>query len=58
MSLLLSAGINARAVISNGHMWVCALYGNEWQIAEVSRDPDYTAEVYIFKEHLSRKVIF
>ena len=66
MSLLLSAGINVRAAISNGHMWVSALYDNEWHILEVDRDPErkriyslpgfYQNPVYlIFKDHSEKR---
>ena len=68
MSLLLSAGIDVRAAISNGHMWVCALYDNEWHILEVDRDPErkriyslpgfYQNPVYlIFKDHSEKRKI-
>jgi len=40
MSLLLSAGIQAHGAISNGHMWVSALYDDEWHVLEVDRDPE------------------
>lgn len=68
MSLLLSANINARAAISNGHMWVYALYDNEWHILEVDRDPEreqiyklpgfYQNPVYlIFSDHSEKRKI-
>jgi hypothetical protein len=39
MSLLISAGVNAHAALSNGHMWVNVFYDNKWHVLEVDRDP-------------------
>ncbi len=38
MSLLVSAGINAHASISNFHMWVNVFYDNEWHVLETDKD--------------------
>ena len=40
MSLLLSAGINTHAAISNGHMWVNVYYDKKWQVLEVDKDSE------------------
>ena len=40
MSLLLSAGINTHAAISNGHMWVNVYYDNNWHVLEVDNDSE------------------
>ncbi len=66
MSLLLSAGIQSHAAISNGHMWVSALHDDEWHILEVDRDPErkriyslpgfYQNPVYIiFSDHSEKR---
>jgi len=40
LSLLLSANITAHAAISNGHMWVNALYDGNWHVLETDTDPE------------------
>ncbi|MBW2249539.1 MAG: hypothetical protein JRF60_02640 [Deltaproteobacteria bacterium] len=40
MSLLISAGIDTHAAISNGHMWVNAFYDNRWHVLEIDNDPE------------------
>jgi len=40
MSLLISAGIETHAAISNGHMWVNAFYDNRWHVLEIDNDPE------------------
>ena len=39
MSMWLSAGIDAYASISNGHMWTNVYYDNEWHLFEVDKNP-------------------
>jgi hypothetical protein len=39
MSLLASAGCDAYAGISNGHMWVVAFENNRWKVLELDRHP-------------------
>ena len=69
MSLLLSAGIESYAAISNGHMWTNVFFDNTWHVLEVDKDPErnkiyqipgfYKNPVYkIFKDRtLKRKRI-
>ena len=40
MSLLISAGIDTHAAISNGHMWVNAFYDSRWHVLEIDNDPE------------------
>ena len=40
MSLLMSAGCDAYAGISNGHMWVVAFENNRWKVLELDKNPD------------------
>ena len=40
MSLLLSAGIDSYAAVSNHHMWTNVFYDNRWHVLEVDTDPD------------------
>jgi hypothetical protein len=40
MSWLTTAGYEAYAGISNGHMWVNVNHDNQWQILELDLDPD------------------
>lgn len=40
MSLLTSAGLEAYAGISNGHMWVVAYENNRWHVLEPDQNPD------------------
>jgi len=40
MSLLISAGIDTHAAISNGHMWVNAFYDGRWHVLEIDNDPE------------------
>ena len=40
MSLLISAGIETHAAISNGHMWVNAFYDSRWHVLEIDNDPE------------------
>jgi len=40
ISLLLSAGIDAHAAISNWHMWINVFHDNEWQVLEVDKDAE------------------
>jgi hypothetical protein len=40
MSLLLSAGIDTHAAVSNGHMWTNVFYDNTWHVLEVDMNPD------------------
>ncbi|MGD8961853.1 MAG: transglutaminase domain-containing protein [Desulfobacterales bacterium] len=39
MSLLTSAGLDAYAGISNGHMWVVANENNRWQVLDLDQNP-------------------
>ena len=39
ISLLTSAGYDAYAGISNGHMWVVVNQNSRWQVLELDRDP-------------------
>ena len=39
MSLLTSAGLDAYAGISNGHMWVVANENNHWQVIDLDQNP-------------------
>ncbi len=39
MSLLVSAGCDAYAGISNGHMWVVAYESNRWRVLELDKNP-------------------
>ncbi len=39
MSLLMSAGCDAYAGISNGHMWVVAYESNRWKVLELDQNP-------------------
>lgn len=45
LSLLLAADVDARAAISNGHMWVTARDETGWQLLEVDDDPE-RREIY------------
>ena len=40
LSLLVSAGCDAYAGISNGHMWVVAYANHRWQVLELDQNPD------------------
>jgi hypothetical protein len=40
MSMLVSAGYECHAAISNGHMWVMVLENQRWRILEIDQDPD------------------
>jgi transglutaminase-like putative cysteine protease len=39
MSLLMAAGVDTYAAVSNGHMWVNVHNGKQWQVLETDLDP-------------------
>ena len=39
MSLLMSAGYNVHAAVSNGHMWVAVYENRQWRVLEIDQDP-------------------
>jgi len=68
MSLLISAGIEAHASISNGHMWVNAFYDKRWHVLEIDNDPErkkiysipgfYDHPLYkIYSDHTEKRVL-
>jgi len=68
MSLLISAGIDAHAAISNGHMWVNAFYDSRWHVLEIDNDPErkkiysipgfYDNPLYkIYPDHTEKRVL-
>jgi len=60
MSLLISAGIETHAAISNGHMWVNAFYDNRWHVLEIDNDPERNKIYSIpgFYDHPLYKIYF
>ena len=68
MSLLISAGIETHAAISNGHMWVNAFYNRNWHVLEIDNDPErnkiysisgfYDNPLYkIYPDHTEKRVL-
>ena len=68
MSLLISAGIDTHAAISNGHMWVNAFYNGRWHVLEIDNDPErnkiysipgfYDNPLYkIYPDHTEKRVL-
>lgn len=68
MSLLISAGIETHAAISNGHMWVNAFYDKRWHVLEIDNDPErkkiysipgfYDYPLYkIYPDHTEKRVL-
>jgi len=68
MSLLISAGIETHAAISNGHMWVNAFYDSRWHVLEIDNDPErnkiysipgfYDNPLYkIYPNHTEKRVL-
>ena len=68
MSLLISAGIETHAAISNGHMWVNAFYDRRWHVLEIDNDPErnkiysipgfYDNPLYrIYPDHTEKRVL-
>lgn len=68
ISLLISAGIDAHAAISNGHMWVNAFYDSRWHVLEIDNDPErkkiysipgfYDNPLYkIYPDHTEKRVL-
>jgi hypothetical protein len=69
MSLLISAGIETHAAISNGHMWVNAFYDSTWHVLEIDNDPErnkiysipgfYDNPLYkIYPDRTEKRVLF
>ncbi len=68
MSLLISAGIETHAAISNGHMWVNAFYDSRWHVLEIDNDPErnkiysipgfYDNPLYkIYRDHTEKRKV-
>jgi hypothetical protein len=68
MSLLISAGIETHAAISNGHMWVNAFYDSRWHVLEIDNEPErnkiysipgfYDNPLYkIYSDHTEKRVL-
>ena len=68
MSLLISAGIETHASISNGHMWVNAFYDKRWHVLEIDNDPErnkiysipgfYDHPLYkIYSDHTEKRIL-
>jgi hypothetical protein len=39
MSMLISAGYDSHAAVSNGHMWVTVHENHQWRVLEIDQDP-------------------